>query len=153
MKNTERTIYIYDIKVDKRAAHAYFPPLAEMAAVWLAAFNAGTASHLREKGAVVYRIGDIAIDDQQGLVKLLLRRGDKSTPDAVYSHMATGEMRIAGKEEQEGGDTAAHIVMSLRPEQNAPNTYLAFFRGYTPDWASLCSVRAQWNNTRRLLCR
>jgi hypothetical protein len=129
MKNTERTIYIYDVKVDKRAAHALVPSLTEIAAVWQAAFNAGTASHKREKGTVVYRIGDMSINDQEGIATLLLRRSDRATPDAAYSHMGTGDLRIAGKEDEEGGDTAAHIVLSLRPEQNTPHTYLAFVEG------------------------
>jgi hypothetical protein len=129
MKNAERTIYVYDIKVDKRAVHALPPALVEMANVWQAAFTAGTAIHKREKGSVVYRIGGMVVDDTAGTMSLLIRRADIAAPDAAYSNMDNGDLRIAKKTPVEGGDTAAHLTVSLRPERRDAHSYLAFLEG------------------------
>lgn len=129
MKNSERTIYLYDLKVEKRAVHAQVPPLVDICNVWEAAFNAEKATHFREKETVVYRIGDMQVDDAGDTVTLLIRRSDLSAPEAAYSRFDTGKLRIAKKTKKEGGDTAAHLVISLKSEKGAPGTYLALLEG------------------------
>lgn len=129
MKNNERHIYFYDLHVKKTAKHAHSPALSEMFAVWNDAFQAGTAKHTREKGSVVYRIGDLRCDPSDDTLELLIRRSDLSAAEAAYGNIDSGDLRIATKADDEGGDVAAHVVLSLKQERRKPNTYLVLIEG------------------------
>lgn len=130
LKRTERQIFSYDLVVNARARHAKPPPLAEIAHVWKLMYDKGICSHEREKGEVVYRIGDMSLeDDEDGVLRLLLRRCDTNAANAVYSHRHTGEPRVAERTDDEGGDRAAHLVISLQHETNKPASYLCHLEG------------------------
>ena len=129
MKNNERYIYFYDLHVKKAAKHAHFPALSDVFAVWNDAFQAEKAKHIREKGSVVYRIGDLNYDSGENTLELLIRRSDVSAAEAAYGNIHSGKLRIATKAQDEGGDVAAHVVMSLKQERSKPNTYLVLIEG------------------------
>lgn len=129
MKNNERHIYFYDLHVKKTAKHAHFPSLSDVVAVWNDAFQAGTAKHTREKGSVVYRIGDLRLGPGDDTLEFLIRRSDLSAAEAAYGNIESGDLRIAIKADDEGGDVAAHVVMSLKQERSKPNTYLVLIEG------------------------
>jgi hypothetical protein len=92
-------------------------------------YDAGECSHEREKGSVIYRIGDIAIDDDAKVVRILLRRCDTNAANAVYSHRRTAVPRVVERDADEGGDRAAHLVVSLIHEANQPAGYLCHLEG------------------------
>lgn len=129
LKRTERQIFSYDLTVVARAQHAMPPPLTEIVAAWKSMYNAGDCSHEREKGSVIYRIGDIEVNENADIVRILLRRCDTNAANAVYSHRHTGVSRVAERTAEEGGDRAAHLVMSLRHEANKPANYLCHLEG------------------------
>jgi len=124
LKRSERQVFAYDITVGARAQNAPPPPLQEIINAWQAMYNVGDCSHEREKGAVIYRIGDIDIDQQGQIARILIRRCDTNAANAVYSHRHTGVPRIAAKQADEGGDRAAHLVLSLAEQSGQPNHYL-----------------------------
>ena len=78
LKTAERRIFCYDLIVRARAEHATKPPLRSICAAWMDMFNAKTCSYYREKGTVMYRIGDMDIDKASDIVTILLRRWDTS---------------------------------------------------------------------------
>ena len=129
LKKTERTIYYYDLVVKTRATHAKIPTIGKIAEVWKAAVDAGTLINKREQGNVIYRVGDIEIDTIKGTLCALIRRSDITASDAAYSHMENGTLRHIPKGDDEGGDTAAHLVISLLPESDKTNTYLCLLEG------------------------
>lgn len=129
LKRTERRIYCYDLRVTTRAAHATPPPLADIVAAWETMYRNGDCAHERDKGRVVYRIGDIAVDSSSQIVSVLLRRGDPEASNAVYSHRHTGSVRVAARQPDENGDRAAHIVISLKQESKRPGSYLMHLEG------------------------
>ncbi|MBB4091530.1 hypothetical protein HGG72_23290 [Ochrobactrum pecoris] len=129
LKRSERQVFAYDITVGARAQNAPPPPLQEIINAWQAMYNVGDCSHEREKGAVIYRIGDIDIDQQGQIARILIRRCDTNAANAVYSHRHTGVPRIAAKQADEGGDRAAHLVLSLAEQSGQPNHYLCHLEG------------------------
>ncbi|MFC3084532.1 hypothetical protein [Tabrizicola soli] len=129
MKNNERHIYFYDLRIKKAAKHAHIPHLRDLLSVWNGAFAVGQAKHTLEKGSVVYRIGDVKYDAADETVELLIRRSDLSAAEAAYGNIDTGNLRIAKKTPDEGGDVAAHVVMSLKQEKGKPDTYLTLVEG------------------------
>lgn len=129
MRRTERHIYAYDLVVGSRAQNAPPTPVRELIAAWQTMYDEGQCSHEREKGSVVYRIGDIDIDEQESIARILIRRCDTNAANAVYSHRQTGVPRVAEKEEDEGGDRAAHLVISMNEESASPGHYLCHLEG------------------------
>lgn len=150
MKGTERNIYYYDVMVERRAVHAHVPRLLDLANVWRARFEVGACSNERENGAVAYRVGDIRIDLQHNTLSMLIRRVDRNAADAVYSHIQTGRMRVARKRNNEGGDTAAHLTISLAAQAGYPNTYLCMLEGMSG--ISHRHVQSLLNTILRLAC-
>jgi hypothetical protein len=129
VKRTERQIFCYDLTVTARAKHAVPPPLSDIVGVWQAMYAAGECSHERDKGNVIYRIGDITVDNITQTVRILLRRCDIDAANAVYSHRTTGVPRVATRHVDEGGDRAAHLVVSLKHEKDKPTVYLCHLEG------------------------
>jgi hypothetical protein len=158
LRRTERQVFSYDLTVVARAQHAVPPPLAEIVAAWQAMYDAGECFHEREKGSVIYRIGDITVDDAGQVARMLLRRCDTNAANAVYSHRLTGVSRVAERNADEGGDRAAHLVMSLAHEANKPASYLCHLEGVSGlshrlVQATLNAVLRQAINTDRAVFR
>ena len=131
MKRTKRTVYYYDVVVGCRATHAQPPDLAELAELWRDFYQSQEAVLLREHGNIIYRVGDVEIDNNERVARLLIRKSDINAPDAAYSNVETGEIRFAPKRENEGGDTAAHLLISLTQEQGSPHVYLCMLEAMT----------------------
>ena len=129
LKRTERQVFFYDLVIKSRAKHAVPPSLSEIVSVWKLMFDSKACSHEREKGAVVYRIGDISVDDAAQVARMLIRRCDVNASNAVYSHRKTGAPRVLAREPDEGGDRAAHLVVSLKQETAKPHVYLCHLEG------------------------
>lgn len=129
LKRTERQIFSYDLMITARAQHAILPPLAEIFAAWKDMYDAGNSSHQRDKGTVIYRIGDMELDQANDVCQILLRRCDINAANAVYSNRHTGAPRVVPQTPDEGGDRAAHLVVSLRHEANKPSNYLCHLEG------------------------
>ena len=129
LRRTERQIFSYDFMIVARAQHAVPPPLAAIVSAWKAMFDLGECSHEREKGSVIYRIGDVAVDNVAQVARILLRRCDTNAANAVYSHRLTGVPRVVEQEVDEGGDRAAHLVVSLRHQAGKPSSYLCHLEG------------------------
>jgi hypothetical protein len=122
-------VYYYDLIVGSRAGHARPPTLDEIVRTWEDYYTASEASLSHEGGSVVYRIGDLQVDRQEQVVRLLIRKSDINAPDAAFSKLDTGEVRFARKGNDEGGDIAAHLLISLSPEQHTPHTHLCMLEG------------------------
>jgi len=129
MRRTERRIYSYELRVEKRANLAPFAPLEEIVGAWTSLHGAGDTTYERERGDVAYRIGDIAIDAAARVVKVLIRRGDIHASNPFFHDRATGNTRAVVRSFTEDGERAAHLVISLDAETNQPNTYLCHLEG------------------------
>lgn len=129
MRRTERAVFAYDVIVGARAAHAVPPSLDEIVAVMEALFSDPECVNTRDRGNLIFRIGEIVFDNQRSLCTILFRRADKNAADAVYSNIVNGQTRVAPKSQDEAGDTAAHLTLSLQPERGKPNTYFALLEG------------------------
>ena len=121
MRSTERYVSYHDLVVKNRAKHAPIPPIGRIVELWQKYGKDGALVHERDKGTLRYRIGDMNLNATKGLVVLLVRRAEKNAPNATFSDLETGVLRVA-EEEYEGGDSAAHVVLALGPHE--PNTYL-----------------------------
>ena len=131
MRRHERQVYSYDMAIIRRAQLAPFPPLSEIVVVWEAMFRAGATAHARERGNIVYRIGDIDVDHDRQVARLLIRRGDINASNPFFSHRVTGQTRAIQRDAEEDGERAAHLVVSLAPEAARPNIYLCQLEGVT----------------------
>lgn len=129
INRTERTIFCYDLIVSARAQHATAPSMDSIVSALSHAFSSGTFSHPRERGSVIFRIGDIRIDQGNSLCSMLLRRCDTNSANAVYSNRNTGTTRILRQMPDEGGDKAAHIVISTQADSSRPDCYLCHLEG------------------------
>lgn len=129
MKRTERTLYFYDLHIGSRAVHARPPLISELVDAWRAMFQDQDAVILRDRGAIVFRVGDLRIDEETQMLSILIRKSDQNAPDAAYSDVDTGKIRFVRKNENEGGDTAAHFVVSLLPEADKPDTHMSMLEG------------------------
>jgi hypothetical protein len=129
LKSTERQIYGYDILISKRATHAVPPTMAAIVNALDIMGKSGAAVHAREKDTVLYRIGEINVDAGRQVARILIRRCDKNAANAAYSSFSTGALDIKKKAADQGGDKAAHLVVSLIEETGKPHTYLAHLEG------------------------
>jgi hypothetical protein len=112
LKRTERKVLCFDLIVRARAEHAVPPPLSKILQSWKARFDADDCSHPRNHGRIVFRLGDINIDEHNGVACLLIRQCDVDAANAAYGHKVTGELRVIPKEDGEGGEKAAHFTIS-----------------------------------------
>lgn len=121
MRSKERYVNFYDLLVKVRATHARIPSLTQLIDLWQQYGREGGLIHERENGMLRIRIGDMLFQEDHEMVILLVRRADQNAPNATFSNLTTGTLRVARKESHEGGDTAAHAVLSQIASE--PNTY------------------------------
>lgn len=129
MQRNERQVFNYDLLVTRRTELAPYPSLEDIAVAWEQMFIASRASHARERGTILYRIGDLLLDHDRGLLKILIRRGDINAPNPFFSHRQTGVTRAITRDAQEDAERAAHLIISTLPQTNAPNSYLCHLEG------------------------
>lgn len=129
MRRNERQIFSYDFRVQRRARLAPFPTFEEIVETWSELFVAGDTEHQRERGDVIYRIGDFEVDQVNRVVKLLIQRGDIHASNPYFHDRATGNSRPVARGATEDGERAAHLVISLDHEANQPTVYLGHLEG------------------------
>lgn len=129
MRRHERQVFNYDFRVQRRARLAPYPSLDDVVAAWSALFAVGDTDHQRERGDIVYRIGDIDVDQVNRVVKILIRRGDIHASNPFFHDRATGNSRSVPRGATEDGERAAHLVISLNHEANQPTVYLGHLEG------------------------
>lgn len=128
MKHDERVVYFYDLQVVSRAQHARMPPARELLQVLADERTAGRYRTAGDRaGNLWHFLGPIEFDDANEVATLLIRASDKRSPEYGYSNVNDGSLRVLEKDAQEGGDAAAHLVLSLRPSE--PDTYIAILEG------------------------
>jgi hypothetical protein len=150
MKQNERVVYFYDLLVKAKAVHAQIPSLNEIYNMWNSEYVNGGCILEREKGTVTYRIGEMKLEANDTLV-LLIRKCDQNAPDAAYSDVKTGGFRIAEKTPSEGGDTALHLIISLKVQSKRPDTYLCLMEGM--NGISHRHIQPLLNNIVRKVCK
>lgn len=128
MKNDERIIYFYDMVVSSRAEHANKPSMRQMLELLAAEHGAGRFRAAGDKaGHLWHFVGPISFDDANEIATVLIRASDKRSPEYGYSDTTSGALRLLSKTQHEGGDVAAHLVISLTPSE--PDTYIALLEG------------------------
>lgn len=83
----------------------------------------GRAEDRIEGGRKVIRLRDLRLFPVQQVAALLFGYGDPDVPDPVFENMQTGEIRSIAKGAGEGGSYAAHMLVSLQPDQIRGTTY------------------------------
>lgn len=127
MRRNQRTIAYYDIITRPgRSTGAPSPTMKEIADALLALHSAKMNGRLaRDQNNLFYQFGDIEIDNTKSLLKILITRCDMMAADAAYRNIKTNGQKIHKKHPDEGGETAAHLVISLKAEKGRPNCFLA----------------------------
>jgi hypothetical protein len=128
MKRDERTIFFYDLMIGSRSAHAQLPTMRAMLEILSAERAAGRFRTGGDRaGNLFHFLGPIEFDDANDAAVVLVRSTDRRSPEYGYSNVNNGALRLFDKEDDEGGDVAAHIVISLTPSE--PNTYITLVEG------------------------
>ncbi|RAU39283.1 hypothetical protein [Pseudomonas sp. RIT411] len=68
-----------------------------------------------DKGTASIRIRDLSIEKVKGQIHILFQYSDKKISDPAFSKFATGDVRSALKEEDEGVAVSAHAVIYTKP--------------------------------------
>ena len=122
MSGSYRNVNFYDLVIKARAKLAPPPTLKDVyERCWRVAIDRNM-HHEQEHKTVQYRLAAANIDNQHLILEMLIRRSDKNAPNAAYSSFQNGELRVIRKEKNEGGDIAAHLLISMQSHE--PNTYL-----------------------------
>jgi hypothetical protein len=130
MRHDERVVYFYDLRVISRTEHAVLPTVRELVDVLSAEQQAGRMRAPGDRaGNVWHFLGPVEIDEQLAVATLLIRKSDRRSPEYGYSDLESGALRVLVKAENEGGDAAAHVLISLHPSE--PDTYIAVVEGVT----------------------
>lgn len=125
LKRTERQILCFDFILKTQSSLAIIPAMDKVIREITQHFSNQTlSSYSCNNQRTVYKIGDIQCDNTTDVVMILIRKCDLDASDAVYSNIKTNSARIITKTKDEGSDLACHLVISLKPKQNTPNTYL-----------------------------
>ncbi|QJR01546.1 hypothetical protein HH800_04625 [Sphingobium yanoikuyae] len=128
MKSDERVIYFYDLAVTARTEHANLPPVRSLLEVIAAERAAGRFRTAGDRaGNLWHFLGPIEFDEDNQTATILIRSSDKRSPEYGYSNVNDGTLRLLEKDNHEGGDAAAHLVVSLLPAD--PDTYIAVLEG------------------------
>lgn len=130
MRRNQRNLFFYDLTILRgKSVHARVPSLAEIEKVLVDAKNAGTAQISRDNGTLFYSIGDISKDRRNSILKVLVHRSDLMAADAAYRNVKTGVRKVHAKGNDEGGETAAHLAISLTEETGRPGVYSCVLEG------------------------
>lgn len=104
------------------------PPLLDLVKILKAERDAGRFRTAGDRsGNLWHFLGPVEIDEDDQTATLLIRRSDKRSPEYGYSDTLDGTLRVLEKGANEGGDAAAHLIVSLKPSE--PNTYIAVLEG------------------------
>lgn len=123
MKHDERVINFFDVVVTSRARGAPQPPMREVIEAIENVVEDGVFRVAGDRGGNLFHfIGPIAIDEGSNTATILIRSTDKRSPEYGYSDVQSGNLRVLRKGRNEGGDSAAHLVVSLSASD--PNTYI-----------------------------
>lgn len=150
LRNHERNAFVFDVFVQRLGKHAPFPPLRELALLWKRAADEEYPPKEYESGDIRIAVGDVTLDDDAQTVSVLLRRSDKRAANATYSNLSTRKLRVIEKATDEGGEHAAHLVISLTPEAGQAQTYLGLLEGVPG--LSFPTVQAVLNDVCRRAC-
>lgn len=131
MKNNQRHVHFYDLKIRTSKVAATPPAFSDVLAVLKARMIAGNASHKIANDTETLTIKDIYVDAPNKAAVLLVTHTDPSSPNAVYSDPAAKKSRVAEKQPGEVGEFGAHVVVSLAEEKDRPATYLTLIERVT----------------------
>lgn len=126
---SERRIFFYELEVGSRSKRAQPPPLQQIAEMLLRRMKSGQQIHTMRKGEVAVALGDLEVDANAGVMRALIRLGDMTLPDAVYSGMTDATFRHIPKATGEYTEVGAHLVVSLKPNPKKPHNYLLLLEG------------------------
>jgi hypothetical protein len=124
MHNSQRWISFYDIRVTTNKKAASPPLMAEIVQALADRVEEKKALHAIGKETAFLEIAEIRVNKKRKYALMLLRISDRTAPDAFFSDPAAGTSRVERKQEGEGRGFGAHLIVSLEPEANRPDTYL-----------------------------
>lgn len=123
MKAKFRQVFVYNLDIESGRSGAVLPSMYDLISVLERRRASGQSYMPIQSGDVHLMIGDIVIDASQQTAAVLIRQSDTHYADAVYSNFAAGTFRLHSKANGEGGETGAHIFISLVEERGIPNRY------------------------------
>lgn len=117
MKARFRQVFVYNLDVATATSGARLPTMSQLVDILDRRRLAGQAQIAVQSGDVEVTLGDIAVDRANRHAVLLVRQSDKHYADAVNSNLGAGTFRPHTKTAGEGGETGAHVFVSLEPER------------------------------------
>ena len=122
MQNNRRQFYIFDLELAARKAGASIPTINDVVPILERMKNTTRIYSLYDDTAKML-IGDMAVDNVQQFITLLVRLSDTKTPNSVYSDPIAGQFNEHVKVGNIGSDFGCHVLISTAPERNQPNIY------------------------------
>ncbi len=123
MQATSRRVYVYYLDIDSTRKDAELPSLSDCLAIWDRRRQAGNAHIQVGAGGVDVLLGDITVDAGNQTATLLFRHSDAGVAESVYSNIRQNQFRPNAKPAGFGGETGAHMLISLANEQGFPRRY------------------------------
>ncbi|WP_148266087.1 hypothetical protein [Pseudovibrio sp. FO-BEG1] len=124
MRRDYREFYLYDLHVSTTKRNAQLPNMMQIASVFQELKDAGWSMDA-QNGDKSLLIGDVSVDADRSILTLLVRVSDKTAPDSVYSNHAEQDFTLLEKNEGQGNDYGAHVLISLEPNADVSNVYLS----------------------------
>lgn len=123
MQATSRRVFVHYLDVDATRKDAVLPSLADCVAIWDRRRQAGQGVVDIGAGDVVVTLGDVVFNAGDNTATLLFRHSDKGAAESVYSDIRANRFRPNTKNANEGGETGAHLFLSLTNERGYPRRY------------------------------
>jgi len=123
--STERAFYFFDCEIVSGKSGAAIPSMRSLVDIWQAAHTANKGKIAVRNETASLLLGDIERNDHENYFTALVRLSDTLSPNSVYSDVDANSFTEHVKTGRQGNDVAAHILVSLAPERNIPNTYFA----------------------------
>lgn len=124
LSDFERWVFVYDFIISPKHENAPAITMKEALDRLQLVFMAqkGVKMYLNESRAM--RLSALEINNRSNKATLLIQMCDKNVTDPVFSELKSGTLRIEPKLAGEGIAVSAHVVISLKPNDNSTNSYL-----------------------------
>ncbi|HEY4344422.1 MAG TPA: hypothetical protein VGN05_08745 [Parvibaculum sp.] len=110
----ERWILYYETVLKSHPEGAPFIPIIKTIPYIEELWRAQDAFHLIDNGNAAVRLRDMRLDEENGILQLLINYADKRVSDPVFENLASGQLRSEPKLDGEGVAVSAHLLISMR---------------------------------------
>lgn len=125
LSDLERWIFVYDFILKPKHECAPEIPMKQAIDKLKIIYDSGKAVKMYFNETRAFRISDFQVNNRSKKATLLIQMCDKNVSDPVFSELKSGSLRVEPKLAGEGIAVSAHVVISMTPNENSTNAYLA----------------------------